>query len=139
MKGASTIDAVTDRTGLGRGTVQRIKEGRTSVGTDVLVSIADAFEIDMPQLLAPNLKLAKSIEPHAPAIHFQQATPSAHSIGEMLAAKLQPMDKGSREVAGTMLKAISERPDDAARLIDALTILLGEFPDPRENINLKHA
>lgn len=52
---APSIDAVRLRAKIGRGTVQRIKEGGTSVGIDVLATIAGEFKIDTWQLLAPSL------------------------------------------------------------------------------------
>lgn len=52
---APSIDAVRLKTKIGRGTVQRIKEGSTSVGIDVLATIADQFKIEPWQLLAPSL------------------------------------------------------------------------------------
>lgn len=54
---APTIDAVQARLEIGRGTVQRIKAGETSVGTDTLKQIAERFGIEVWQLLLPGLKL----------------------------------------------------------------------------------
>jgi hypothetical protein len=53
-----SIDDVTSRTKVGRGTVQRIKEGNTSCGLDVVTKISGAFGIEPWQLLVPN------IDPH---------------------------------------------------------------------------
>lgn len=50
-----SIDAVQRRTKIGRGTVQRIKEGSTSIGINVLTSIATEFQVEAWQLLAPSL------------------------------------------------------------------------------------
>lgn len=50
-----TVDAVQRRTKVGRGTVQRIKEGETSIGTDKLLAIADAFNVEPWTLLHPTL------------------------------------------------------------------------------------
>lgn len=126
MKGAATIDAVTEKTGVGRGTIQRIKEGRTSVGTDVLVSIADAFEIDIPQLLTPTVRLAKDAPSKAPT-PLQPIAPTVHYLGTRLAEKLKPLDRSTRDVAAAMLKALAERPEEPEKMIDALATLLGEF------------
>ena len=52
---APSIDAVTRQTKIGRGTVQRIKEGNTSVGINVLRTIAERFKVEPWQLLAPSL------------------------------------------------------------------------------------
>ncbi len=53
--GAPTVDAVQRKTQVGRGTVQRIKEGSTSTGTDTLLAIADAFGVEPWELLQPQL------------------------------------------------------------------------------------
>lgn len=56
MREASpSVDSVRARTKVGRGTVQRIKEGETSVGVDTLQSVAAAFGIEVWQLLVPNI------------------------------------------------------------------------------------
>lgn len=52
-----TVDSVQIRTGIGRGTVQRIKEGETSIGTDKLKQISEAFGLEVWQLLVPGLRL----------------------------------------------------------------------------------
>ena len=54
---APTVDVVQERLDVGRGTVQRIKKGETSVGTDILVQIAGKFGLEAWQLLVPGLKL----------------------------------------------------------------------------------
>ncbi len=53
--GSPTVDAVQRKTQVGRGTVQRIKEGSTSTGTDTLLAIADAFGVEPWELLHPQL------------------------------------------------------------------------------------
>ena len=53
--GSPTVDAVQRKTQVGRGTVQRIKEGSTSTGTDTLLAIADAFGVEPWELLQPQL------------------------------------------------------------------------------------
>ena len=50
-----TIDAVQRKTGIGRGTAQRIMEGKTSVGIDVIRTIANSFGVEAWQLTHPNL------------------------------------------------------------------------------------
>jgi len=50
-----SVDVVQQRTKVGRGTVQRIKEGETSIGVDTLLTIAKTFHIEVWQLLVPNL------------------------------------------------------------------------------------
>lgn len=59
-----SIDAVKARTKVGRGTVQRIKGGETSVGLDVIASIAGAFGVEPWQLLV------EAIDPdNLPTLH----------------------------------------------------------------------
>ena len=50
------IDAVQRLVKVGRGTVQRIKEGETSVGLDVITQIAANLRVEPWQLLVPDLK-----------------------------------------------------------------------------------
>lgn len=50
-----SVDAVQRKTKVGRGTIQRIKEGQTSVGLDNLDRIASAFQVSVWQLLVPEL------------------------------------------------------------------------------------
>lgn len=52
---APSVDAVQSKTKVGRGTIQRIKEGETSVGVDTLQSIAKAFSIEVWQLMVPGI------------------------------------------------------------------------------------
>lgn len=52
---APTVDAVQLKIKVGRGTVQRIKEGQTSIGTDTLLAIAEAFNLELWELLQPDL------------------------------------------------------------------------------------
>lgn len=53
------IDEVQRHLKIGRGTVQRIKEGQTSVGLDVLATIAAKFNIEVWQLLVPEIRSGK--------------------------------------------------------------------------------
>lgn len=48
-----TIHAVRDKTKIGQGTVQRLRDLDVSVGLDVLEKIAEAFNVQVWQLLAP--------------------------------------------------------------------------------------
>jgi SOS-response transcriptional repressor LexA len=54
MGGVATVDAVHRKAKtVGRGTIQRIKEGNTSVGTNVLAELASAFGVEPWQLILP--------------------------------------------------------------------------------------
>lgn len=43
---------------VGRGTIQRIKEGETSVGIDALMKLASAFGLEVWQLLVPGIEIS---------------------------------------------------------------------------------
>lgn len=53
-----SIDAVTARVKVGRGTVQRIKEGATATRLDILHTIAEALGVEVWQLLVPGASRA---------------------------------------------------------------------------------
>ena len=75
--GPPTVDAVQRKTQVGRGTVQRIKEGSTSTGTDTLLAIADAFGVEPWELLHPQLgKQTATLVANNPHPH-----PTAHRGG----------------------------------------------------------
>lgn len=52
-----TIDYVTSRVGVGRGTVQRIQSGESSPRLDSLVTIARKLRVPVWQLLAPEARI----------------------------------------------------------------------------------
>ena len=49
-----SVDAVQKKTGIGRGSVQRIREGKTSIGTDIIQAVADAFGVQQWEMLVPS-------------------------------------------------------------------------------------
>lgn len=50
-----SLDAVVEATGVGRGTVQRIRDGEAATRLTSLNAIAEAFDIEVWQLLVPGL------------------------------------------------------------------------------------
>ena len=78
-----TVDSVQAKTGVGRGTIQRIKEGETSVGTDKLRQIADAFHLETWQLLVPGLKTWDDHETLDSAARYDKLSGLALNIAEM--------------------------------------------------------
>lgn len=58
--------------GLSRGTIQRIKEGATSTGTDNLVKLAKHFDMEVWQLLTP---VGASISPNTQTGESHSAPP----------------------------------------------------------------
>lgn len=56
--GRENMTRFANKCGFAVSTVQRIKEMKTSVGIDVVEQIADAFKIDVWQVMVPNLNPA---------------------------------------------------------------------------------
>lgn len=50
-----SIDMVVARTKIGRGTIQRIREGEAATRIDSLTKIAEAFGLEVWQLMVPSL------------------------------------------------------------------------------------
>ena len=119
-----TVDAVQLKTKVGRGTVQRIKEGQTSVGTDKLLAIAEAFGVEVWQLLRPDLKSQNSLAP-ALATPGTQSSPAAalERLGQVIAES----DKLTRAQIKPILEQLLETPELAVELGHRLeaTLALG--------------
>ena len=96
-----TVDAVQLKTKVGRGTVQRIKEGQTSIGTDKLLAIAEAFDIELSDLLQPDLK------PQTPSAHAKPST-TTPTLAETL-AQLGQVIAASDELTRDQLKPLFTR------------------------------
>lgn len=94
-----TVDSVQAKTGVGRGTVQRIKEGQTSVGTDKLTQIAEAFGLEAWQLLVPGLHAPDHLPSDQP--FSQEAQRIAHWFDKL------PDDLGIRATAENRLMAVA--------------------------------
>lgn len=52
---APSLDVVQKRTGVGRGTVQRIRDGDSATSLSILTKIAEAFGLEVWQLMVPGL------------------------------------------------------------------------------------
>jgi len=101
-----SVDAVTKRLGIGRGTVQRIKEGETSVGTEKLVEIAKAFDLEVWELLKPPGAQDQEIDWHTLAVQIamdhKKAPPEVRAV-------LLDFAELVRSERARMLQAIADR------------------------------
>jgi transcriptional regulator with XRE-family HTH domain len=122
--GKQTVDAVHARTRVSRGTIQRVKEAKTSVGVGVLVEIADAFGIEVWELLRPDLgeqpvEKAKTLSAESPR--------TSASLIHDLSALLIPLDEADREQAEVLLRRLATRPEEGEQWAKKLSKLLGEM------------
>ena len=60
--GRENINRLAADAKIGIGSVQRIKEAKTSVGVDLVEAVADAFKVETWQLLAPGMSDQKFLE-----------------------------------------------------------------------------
>ncbi len=88
-----SIDKVAKAVGVGRGTVQRIKEAQTSVGLDVLREIAAALKTEVWALLRPP-------EEKADGLDYKTAALMAAYAWE---------DEAERELLVTFCHAVSKK------------------------------
>jgi transcriptional regulator with XRE-family HTH domain len=101
MGGVTSLDLIAEKTKAGRGSIQRIKERQASPRLDTLELVAKAFDIEVWQLLTPNLSAGPSLTPRT-----------------MRAAQI--MDKLSsdkRQLAYTMIQSLN-LPDKNAFTLD---------------------
>lgn len=110
-----TLDKVVERTNVSRGTAQRIRESKTSIGTDVLLTLADAFGMEVSDLLTQGKAPA-----HAPA-----PEPAISMEGSLraLAADLVGMDEAKRLSVTAKLHALLDAPDSKIALATAITAI----------------
>ncbi len=117
---APTVDAVQGKTGVGRGTIQRIKEGETSIGTDKLCQIAEAFNLEAWQLLVPGLQvpeLSLSPELHRIAFWFDQlptTDPAIRASAEnrVMTVVIAALECAKRGQSLGLVQIVSEAPRD---------------------------
>src|SRR5450830_549402 len=117
------IDAVQRKTKVGRGTIQRIKEGATSIGIDKLHEIADAFNLPVWQLLVPGLGVAQPksdisrLEDRAVTSSAPDALRSSViNIGNSLKSASQL----TRKQISPIFEALIESPEQAESLAEFL-------------------
>lgn len=105
-----TLDAVAAKTKIGRGTIQRIKEGEAATRISSLQSIAEAFDIEVWQFLVPGLdpdqpprllNFAKSVEARLAALEAALKSTGPAPTGQALHGQpnaAQPLLTQSRDV-----------------------------------------
>ena len=106
-----TVDAVQLKTKVGRGTVQRIKEGQTSIGTDKLLAIAEAFDIELSDLLHPDLK------PQTPSTTPTPPTPSLADTLAQLGRVIASSDELTRDQLKPLFTRMLDEPQRAQEII----------------------
>ena len=122
--GSPTVDAVQRKTQVGRGTVQRIKEGSTSTGTDTLLAIADAFGVEPWELLQPQLgKQTANLGAN------KATSPTLAQALEVVAASLNQLPDERRELAAQRLQTLARAPD-SARAMESLLAAMRPTPSP---------
>ncbi len=117
--GSPTVDAVQRKTQVGRGTVQRIKEGSTSTGTDTLLAIADAFGVEPWELLRPQLGKQTA------NLGANKATPPTLAQAlEVVAGALYAADDLTIDQVRPLLSRLVDEPSRAAEIVPRLSALL---------------
>lgn len=115
MKGKpSTIRSIHEKTRIGLGSVQRIKEGQTSVGTDNLLAIAKAFNVEVWELLKPPDTAPK--EPPPPPM-------SLAATLQALSSALENVPAVHHDWRTDALEAFAKEPANWLRLVEKLKFL----------------
>lgn len=131
-----SLDKVVERAKVSRGTAQRIREAKTSVGIDVLLTLADAFEMELYELLIPpsNDQAAEArLSKRAPALDAERA------LGT-LAAHLATLDEERRVAITSKVHALLDAPDSKIALASAISAIKspGEITHEAEDRKRKH-
>lgn len=93
----NTIDAVAKRSGVGRGTVDRVKKAEVSTSLENVEKLADAFGVEPTTLLAPNLRPV-NITP-GDFVTIKQYTDVSGSMGTGVVLRDQPGEIRSLNVS----------------------------------------
>ena len=115
--------------GVGPGTMTRIKDQETSVGVDVLEKLAAVANVEPWQLLHPDMgksEISTPNQPIAPVLYAQAAINNVASLDcvlDVLAAQLAQVDDDTRAAAAGLLSGLAKQPDNP-NLRAALTALL---------------
>ncbi len=117
--GSPTVDAVQRKTQVGRGTVQRIKEGSTSTGTDTLLAIADAFGVEPWELLHPQLG-----KQTANLVANKATSPTLAQALEVVAAALSSVPVEKRQA---LLGVLATYASDPVQESNSLSYLQSEL------------
>lgn len=105
-----------------RGTVQRLKAGKTSIGVDQLSKLAAYFNIEVWELCVPpgTPAVPRTIEVGGPDLQ------TAFDVVERALAKVEP--GGLQNVLDTIRLLIAEPTNKESRRSYVLSILSGELP-----------
>ena len=117
--GSPTVDAVQRKTQVGRGTVQRIKEGSTSTGTDTLLAIADAIGVEPWELLHPQLG-----KQTANLVANKATSPTLAQALEVVAAALSSVPVEKRQA---LLGVLATYASDPVQESNSLSYLQSEL------------
>ena len=117
--GSPTGDAVQRKTQVGRGTVQRIKEGSTSTGTDTLLAIADAFGVEPGELRHPQLG-----KQTANLVANKATSPTLAQALEVVAAALSSVPVEKRQA---LLGVLATYASDPVQESNSLSYLQSEL------------
>lgn len=130
-----SLDKVVERAKVSRGTAQRIREAKTSVGIDVLLTVADAFEMELYELLIPPSNDQAEARPskRAPALDAEGA------LGT-LAAHLATLDEERRVAITSKVHALLDAPDSKIALASAISAIKspGEITHEAEDRKRRH-
>lgn len=122
------VDAVFARlkgSGLSRGTVQRIKEGKTSIGTDNLLKVASSLGIEVWELCVPPGAVAELKPIEAPAASI----PVAFSTIEKALSSVEPSELPN--LLSSIGLLVTEPSNRNSRRSYVLDILSGELKDAK--------
>lgn len=103
--GGENLTRLAREAGVGPGTATRLKEGKTSVGLDVVQRIARAFGLEPWQLLIPGLDPARLPE-------YMRLSPQAADVARMLDAIEDALRK---QAAHALIVQMVELANPAAR------------------------
>lgn len=124
LYGKENLSRLIKDSGVGPGTITRIKEQGTSVGVDVIEKVATALKVDPWQLMHPKLGEIDlpSNRPLAPVDIAQAAIKGVATLEqslEGLATYLATLDDSDRREAMKMIASLSDSPERHARLPQA--------------------
>lgn len=124
------VDAATSllaNSGLSRGTVQRLREGKTSIGTDIFLKLADHFQIEVWELLTP-----AGVRSESEALAAASGLESSFAEVERALAKL---DRGSlQNVLDTVGLLVTDSGNKEPRRQYVISILSGELPEEAQRL-----
>lgn len=105
--------------GVGPATMTRIKEQKTSIGTEKLDQLAKALGVESWQLLCPGFDFTGSAQPANETKQEQQEAGLA-VIVRNLADYLAGMDATTRRRAGRLLADLADEPQSHAQITEML-------------------